>query len=147
MMSPFHSLTELLHTASALQRLHGQRKEQEALLGRVRPLLPPALAAHCVAALVKGERLVLFADSPVWSSRLRFCGGEVAAALLSQGLFRSPPKVEIRIHLAPSQPVADPAGRRPARLSARTARLLDETAAAVADPDLAAALRRLGRHR
>jgi hypothetical protein len=150
MMQPLHRIAELLQTDSALGRLNARRHELDALLARVRRLLPPTLAPHCVATVAKAERLVLFADSPAWSSRLRFFSSELATALCGQGLFRAPPRVEIRVHLPATLPGRDAAGtppRAPLQLSAGTASLLAQTAASLEDPELAAALRRLSRHR
>jgi len=150
MIRQFQSVTDLLQSDATLTKYRSRLQDLEALLQRVRQLLPPTLAAHCLAVLPKEDRLVLFADSPAWSNRLRFFGSELAAALGGQGLFRHPPRIEVRVHL----PLAVPGLRRdhpPAspirRLSSGTALLLNQTAEALDDPELAAALRRLSRHR
>lgn len=53
---------------------------------RLRPLLPPSLAAHARLANVDGGRLVFIVDSPVWHARLRLAANDLLDAARSIGL-------------------------------------------------------------
>src|SRR3546814_16144672 len=58
----------------------------DALEQRLRPHLPPSLAAHARFANVDGARLVFVVDSPVWRARLRLAAPELLDAARSVGL-------------------------------------------------------------
>jgi len=58
----------------------------DALDQRLRPHLPPSLAAHARLANVNGEQLVFLVDAPVWHARLRLATSELLAAARSVGL-------------------------------------------------------------
>jgi hypothetical protein len=53
---------------------------------RLRPLLPPSLAAHARLANVDGARLVFVVDSPVWHAKLRLAASGLLDAARSVGL-------------------------------------------------------------
>lgn len=113
----------------------------DALLSAVRQALPEPLAGHCVGAVSQDRQLVLFADSPLWATRLRY-----AAPILLEGLgaaARGFREVRVRVMLPPagSAPPAPP----PRALPAEVARLVEETAAGLEDRALGDALARLAR--
>ena len=58
----------------------------DALEQRLRPQLPPSLAAHARLANVNGTKLVFLVDSPVWRARLRLASTELLDAARSIGL-------------------------------------------------------------
>jgi hypothetical protein len=58
----------------------------DALDQRLRPCLPPSLAAHARLANLDGSRLVFVVDAPVWRTRLRLAAPEVLDAARSLGL-------------------------------------------------------------
>jgi hypothetical protein len=58
----------------------------DALDQRLRPLLPPSLAAHARLANLDGGRLVYLVDGPVWRAKLRLAAPEVLDAARSLGL-------------------------------------------------------------
>lgn len=53
---------------------------------RLRPLLPPPLAAHARLANVDGARLVFLVDSPVWHAKVRLAANDLLDAARSLGL-------------------------------------------------------------
>ena len=53
---------------------------------RVRPLLPPALAAHARLANYERGRLVFVVDAPVWRAKMRLAAPELLDAARSIGL-------------------------------------------------------------
>ena len=59
----------------------------EALDLRLRPCLPPDLAAHVrLANVAPGGKLVFLAEAPVWTAKLRLAAAEVLDAARSLGL-------------------------------------------------------------
>ena len=57
---------------SGLSRLMGRIEKEKNTLEIVRSLLPHREASHCIGASIKGDTLVVLADSASWASRLRF---------------------------------------------------------------------------
>ena len=74
----------------------------DALDQRLRPLLPPALAAHARLANVDGIRLVFLVDAPVWHARLRLASRELLDAARSLGLEVG--EVVVKVTTAPLRP-------------------------------------------
>jgi hypothetical protein len=120
--------------------LSGIQRNAE-LLRAIRGLLPRPLSEHCLHAAIEDGKLILFTDSPLWGSRLRFFFPELERSLPRRfGGFDA-----CRIRVRPSsEPRCNPASSSVrARLSDKTVRHLIETAEGVKDEELAAALRRL----
>lgn len=55
-----------------LVRIYAEAQQQQEDLLRVRECLPPTWQAHCTAACVTGETLVLFVTQASWATRLRY---------------------------------------------------------------------------
>lgn len=89
----------------------------DALEQRLRPHLPPSLAAHARLANVEGARLVFLVDSPVWRARLRLASAELLDAARVVGLQCD--EVVVKTATAPLWP-DPPAPRRPTPISAAT---------------------------
>jgi len=102
----------------------------EALEQRLRPHLPPAIAAHARLANVDGGRLVFLVDSPVWRARLRLASAELLDAARSVGL-----QCDAVVVKATTKPLqADPpAGRQPRPMSAATRQALDAALASLVE--------------
>lgn len=124
---------------SQAKRLASLARQQQDLLVAVRRALPQSLAVHCIGAVRGGNRLILFADSAVWATRLRFSTGELTRDLGSAGKGID----EVRVRVAQPARSGAPPLPAPRPLSGAAAQLLWETAARVPDEGLAAALRRL----
>lgn len=58
----------------------------DALDQRLRPVLPPGLAAHVQLANVDGNTLVYLVDAPAWHARLRMASTDLIDAARSIGL-------------------------------------------------------------
>jgi hypothetical protein len=102
----------------------------DALEQRLRPHLPPALAAHARFANVDAGRLVFLVDSPVWRARLRLASAELLDAARSIGLECN--EVVVKTATAPPRPES-PAARRPIPLSAATREALEAALASLGD--------------
>ena len=88
----------------------------DALDRRLRPCLPPAIAAHARLANLTGTTLVFVVDSPAWHARVRLAEGEIVEAARSIGL--SIDAVVARTATAPVLP--GPTARAPKPLSGAT---------------------------
>jgi hypothetical protein len=139
MRSHLRPLDRIMRRSDSLGRLARQARDQQALLERVRASLPEPLGRHCAAAVLHGGRLLLFADSPAWGSRIRFMTPRILQAVNT----RSTPARTIKVRILPQTEASQPRTRPPARLPAAEARLIGRVAEQTADPDLRAALRRL----
>ena len=102
----------------------------DALDQRLRPHLPPSLAAHARLANVNGEQLVFLVDSPVWRARLRLATPELLAAARSVGLDAT--EILIKATTRASEPEAATRPVRPMSAAARTA--LQSALASLSDP-------------
>jgi hypothetical protein len=135
-------LRDLLRSGSALVLLQDSVSKQNASLELVRSLLPDQLKPHCLAALIKNRRLVLFTDSPVWASRLRYFSRDLSNRLRKHGVEVEKSIIRILIDRRPAKPER----RHVRRLSKANARLLEQIAADMDDQELGSALFRLSKH-
>jgi hypothetical protein len=103
----------------------------DALDQRLRPHLPPSLAAHARLANVNGVQLVFLVDSPVWSARLRLATPELLDAARSVGLDVT--QVVIRTAArSPDPGIASPRAALPMSAAAREA--LDAALSSLREP-------------
>jgi len=135
-------VSQVLQHDGLLKPLQGEMQRQQQLLRQIRQALPANLSAHCSGARLSGGVLCLYADTPVWLSRLRF----QAPALLSRLRAAYPAIASIKVRCeAPQRGISSPRPRHPARHSNRAAASIEESAAGIASPALSTALRRLAR--
>jgi hypothetical protein len=135
-------LRSFLESNRRFGNLLSRIRASQRTLEHVRHLLPTELAPHLTAALREGDRLVLFAASPVWASRLRFAVPVLRASL-------DAPIRDVRIRTAPERGIAPTRNRRSLQvslLSPQSADQIRQIATAIADPQLSQALRRLASH-
>jgi len=133
--------------SAALGDVVGEARSGDRVLAALRRALPADLAAHLSAAHLRDATLIVVADGPAWATRLRFLEPELKAALDARTR-----RVVRRVAVQVGPPTATlrsaPATPPPSRpLSAAAREALEAGAAKVADPKLAAALRRLARRR
>ena len=100
----------------------------DALDQRLRPLLPPALAAHARLANVDGVRLVFLVDAPVWHARLRLAASDLLDAARSIGLEVG--EVVVKVTTGPLRPVS-PGPRAAAPISPAAREALQAVLAAL----------------
>jgi hypothetical protein len=127
-------LGNLIFRHAPLRRWMEDSRGQSLLLENLLAQLPPSFRPHCKGVRPDGDTLVVFADSPVWATRLRYEAPRILPAIGFRNL---------RVRVTPPATAARPATKRAPALPASAAALLRETAAGVDDPDLAGALRRL----
>lgn len=99
---------------------------------RLRPLLPPSLAAHARLANYEQGRLVLLVEAPVWRARLRLAAPEILDAARSLGLAATELVVKTRLGSAAPSP---PAPRPDIPMSAASQQALKAALASLRDPE------------
>jgi hypothetical protein len=104
----------------------------------------PELAAHVKPIRYTGGKLVLRAASAVWVSKVRHSHETLTRALRRQPLFKELTGLEVRA-APPDRARQKKSAHGAPALSTETRKLLESVAGDVADPELRAALTRLGR--
>lgn len=135
-------IRRLLETeVRSLNGLMEHARRLERLAREIRAALPHPLADHCRLANVRRGSLILQVDSAAWATRLRY---QVPGLLKQFRKHASLAQVtDIKIRVTPPDSPKSIRPFRSARLSPSSAKMLMDTAEAITDPDLGAALRRL----
>lgn len=134
------SLGKILGSTEQLRGLIDQARQNTELLLRVRASMPEALRAHCHAAHIQDQQLVLFTDSPAWVMRLRFSSPQILSGM--RATLPNLRGIRVRVQLAERKLQAR---KRHVVLSNEARRHLKEAAAGIDNSELAAALERLSR--
>ncbi|MCB1760468.1 MAG: DUF721 domain-containing protein [Gammaproteobacteria bacterium] len=135
-------IQNVLKHSGKVAELLTRAAEQEALLQRVRAVSDKQSAQAILAALTSGSRLILYAASPAWASRLRFQSRTLLARLAQRK--EAFTKVTVRVASAALNQRQLRYKRAP--LSRENSQIITSTAESLKDRDLRAALLRLARH-
>jgi len=103
----------------------------DALDQRLRPALPPSLAAHARLANLDGGRLVYVVDAPVWRAKLRLAAPDIVDAARSLGLGVS--ELVVKATTTPIHP-PERAGPKATPMSAAARDALQAALASLKDP-------------
>ncbi len=122
---------------SLLQRLDTHKR----MLVLIRRVLPLPLRDHCRDCCRKKGALILFSDSPLWSSQLRFYAPAILTALTAEGGFNI---AEIRVCRLPSLGSAPSPSRKLTIPSRSMIQLIKASMANSPSDELKAAFARLG---
>lgn len=137
----------LLRTGGSVGQLVSRARERDRLLDRIRARLPAPLDRHCQGVERDGDTLCLVLSSPAWVARARYLLPQIEPAVIG---LAEPAARSLRVRAArqadsgntlrdrrspPSGSGISPASRKQIRSSASHIR----------DPELRAALERLGR--
>lgn len=98
---------------------------------RLRPLLPPSLAAHARLANFENGKLVFVVDAPVWRAKLRLAAPELLDAARSVGLDAAELIVKTT---APAAAPVQPA-RKALPMSTYAQKALADALASLKEPD------------
>ncbi|MDX1497063.1 MAG: DUF721 domain-containing protein [Salinisphaeraceae bacterium] len=136
-------LNEVLQKRDALTvRLLDKASQLQRLQSRLQEWLPAPLHEHVQLANIREGRLILTADSNAWASKLRYLSPDLLQRLQAAGW----PCQRIEVKVAPVY--APPRIRKIKRSIPDSARrLLLQTADHIDDPDIAATLKKLARHK
>ncbi|AIZ33945.1 DUF721 domain-containing protein [Pseudomonas parafulva] len=133
----------LLRQARPLRLLLNQAERLEHLQRLVESQLQPAAREHCHVASWRDGCLLLVVTDGHWATRLRYQHKRLLTALRGMDAFGNLQRIRFQVQ----PPVAAP--KRPihaSELSPQAAQSLRETAEAIEDPKLRAALERLAAH-
>lgn len=86
--------------------------EHRQVLSVVKQALPPFIGEHCIDCLTKGEKLILFTDSPAWATQIRFYQPAILGRLKRCGNSRFK-QIHIRVFLVSAKTSAPPKTPRP----------------------------------
>ena len=126
---------------SQVSRLLASASVIEKLDAIVHELIPSPLKEHCRILSVRGETLVLAADSPVWAARLRFHAPKLVKQLAKIQTVKLR-TVRVRVRPPGQPPIMAIRASKP-HLSVKNSDTLRQTARNVTDPGLKAALLKL----
>lgn len=100
------------------------------------------LASHTRPVSYRSGRLLVHADGSIWADRVRQQHERLMQTLSQDPIFEGLMQLSVRV--APPETAPRAVKRRGVRLSATSATLIDNTATTIDDPELRAALQRLG---
>ncbi|WP_019866905.1 DciA family protein [Methylovulum miyakonense] len=136
---PFH--IPLAFQNRILGFFHSQIEQQKRILQHVRRGLPENLAKHACHCLISGNSLVVYTDSAMWASQLRFYTQAMLANIepLTRGGVQ---KVQIKIMTVNTGAVSQPVFK--AKIpSAATLDMMQKQSLSIRDGELRLALQRL----
>ena len=141
---PLVSVRQLLGNAlSPLGRLAAVSHHLDAANDALEEILEEPLRGRVSVARASGDTVTLVADSPAWSSRVRYLTPQILDHLRSR--LENPRLGRVKIVTRPTDSrAAEPRKTRP-RLSGRSAALIESVAGNCDNPALAGALLRLAR--
>lgn len=120
---------------------YSQIDQQQRLLQRLRSVLPDTLAAQARHCLVRDQKLLVYTDSPVWATQLRFYQGVLLQAATT--LLRSPIE-QVHIKLISRQTGLVIGVQRQAKIPSMASIMrIRNDSLTVADAELGQALHRL----
>jgi hypothetical protein len=141
---PFVSVRQLLgNTLTPLGRLKAASHRQSQADAALKEILVEPLKSRVSVARASAETLTLVAESPTWSSRVRYLTPQILDHLRSR--LDNPRLNRVQIVTRPTDRPADPPRRARPRLSGRSAALIESVARATDNPALSGALMRLAR--
>ncbi len=140
---PLVKIRALLKCNSLIKGMLSDAVQQQSLQRRICELLPDSVRLHCMAVLMEEDRLLIYADSSVWASRLRYFSRNLKSQLSEQGVTVT--KITVRVML--NNPILKKMRHlKTPVMSSASSELIQQAAASIADPELSAALQRLAKH-
>jgi len=129
----------IIKNSAHLQKLIQTSQDQKQIFLKIKELLEPQLAAHCISTHYSGQSLKLFTDSSVWASRFRFQSKSLIKKLYDIHI----PVHKLDVKVIPESRPPEPRKHPARRISEQAAQSLIDTADAIEDERLEAALRKL----
>ena len=131
------NLSEKLQQRILRKALELQKMEQA-----IKDSLPLDCHAHLNIGGIRENELILLTDSPVWQTRLRMFSQTILEALLQHtGITLT----RVKIKLTPSKRLIEPALPPKRTLSKDRAKIINQTATCISDPELRQAMLRLSK--
>lgn len=123
-------------------RLLRQNREHQGLVCLLRELLPAPSAAHCLSAQQQHATLVVHADSPAWSAKLRFQINGLLPVIRNKTGLQELRRVQLRILPGVTHKTL-PGKSGKSRIPPETSDLIRSLAAGIRDEKLRASWLRL----
>lgn len=144
MSKKFQPLNKHLQNSVEFATIRAKLQQNRGLLEQIQQLLPTPLNEHCVGLAAKPDRLVLYADSSAWASRLRYVTRDILAKLGKKQIHFN--KITVKIAIDNRRKAPKQSGRKSRLLSKTNSDQLQKIANSTSDPELSAALMRLSSH-
>jgi len=129
----------IIKNSAHLQKLIQSSHDQQQIFLKIKELLEPQLAAHCISTHYSGQSLKLFTDSSVWASRFRFQSKSLLKKLYDNHI----PVHKLDVKVIPESRPPEPRKHPARRISEQAAQTLIDTADSIDDEKLQAAMRKL----
>ena len=123
-------------------KIQFKAKQLEKLTRLIKASLPVNCQDHVQVSGIREFQLILMTDSPAWSSRLRLYSKNMIKMLEEHTNIKVN---QVRIKLRQPQRIIEKPIRKFRYLKENTARMIQQTAEAIDDPDLQKALNNLAR--
>jgi len=141
-----NSCSLLAHSDRQFKRLLAHAESLHRLQRELWPHLPANLRSRVRVANIKGDTLIIQAESPVWANRARFHAPDLLEVRV-QGEGKHPRLGAVKVTVRAPEGHSRRLPRPPAAaLSERSAACVLGVAAGISDPRLRTALARLARH-
>lgn len=129
------TISEKIHTG-----IRQKAQELKQISSALKAALPLDCHSHIEVANILPDQLVILTDAAAWQTRLRMYSQAMLISL-SENTRYKPARITIKL-IQPQRIVAEPRKHKPT-LSAQSASVIEQTANAIADPELKQALHRL----
>jgi len=124
------------------RKIQLKAKQLEKLTRLIKASLPVSCQDHVQVSDIREYQLILITDSPAWSSRLRLYSQNMIQILAEHTNIKVN---QVRIKLSQPQKIIEKPIRKFRYLNKSSARLIQQTAKAIEDPDLQQALSNLAK--
>lgn len=128
----------------SLKPLIEQANKLKNITKRLQHFLPSPLSEHVIVSNIKGNTLILQADSPAWSTRINFIATDIINYMRNEGGLAMVERLKVKVK--PARMQAKMKKRTIEPMSNTTSDLLKSVAETVGDDDLANVLERLASH-
>lgn len=140
--TPIHFRRLIARPPAELALLLSHIETLQRVSRRVHQCLPPLLRGHCTVANYKNHVLILHAETPAWTTRLRFLLPDLQKQLADDRLFENLSEIQVRTE---PQSADRTKPQRRIAISAASAAVIKSLAEGIPDPALQAALLRLAK--
>lgn len=124
------------------RKIQFKAKQLEKLTRLIKASLPVNCQAHVQVADIRNFQLILMTDSPAWSSRLRLYSQNMIQILKEHTNIEIN---QVQIKLSQPQKIVEKPVRAFRYLNKNTAKMIQQTAEAIDDPNLQRALKNLAK--
>ena len=124
------------------QRILRKAHELHKIGQAIKASLPLDCHSHLDVVGIRENELILLTDSPVWQTRLRMFSQTILEALQQHAGITL---TRVKIRLAPPTRTIEPYTPPKRTLSSDSARVIDQTANCISDPELREAMLRLSK--